>query len=160
MGAWLVWTAAAAALAAGEMLTLGFFLVPFALGAVVAAVLAAVGVSFWISLAALVVVALVLLLAVRPRLLARWRVPVGIRTGVGARVASRAIVVERIAYPHPGAVSLDGEVWPARARGEDEVLEPGTVVDVIETQGATVLVKARERRRVAALAASGERETP
>jgi membrane protein implicated in regulation of membrane protease activity len=37
-------------------------------------------------------------------------------------------------------VKLDGEVWTARAYGEDEVIEPGTVVHVIEIQGATALV--------------------
>jgi membrane protein implicated in regulation of membrane protease activity len=138
--AWLLWTAAAAVLATGEMLTLGLFLAPFAVGAVLAALLAAIGVSFSTSLAALAAVALVLLLAVRPLLMARWRVPLGIRTGAAALVGSRAVVVERIAYPHPGAVKLGGEVWTARAYSEDEVIEPGTVVYVIEIQGATALV--------------------
>lgn len=160
MGAWLVWTAAAAVLAAAEMLTLGFFLVPFALGAVLAAVLAAVGVSFAISLAALAVVAFVLLLAVRPRLLARLRVPLGIRTRAGALVGSRAIAVKPIAYPHPGAVTVDGEVWPARAWGKEEVIEAGTVVQVIEIRGATALVTAQEQRTVASPVALTAHETP
>ena len=140
MEAWLFWIAAAAVLAAVELLTLGLFLAPFAAGAVLAAVLAAVHVSFASSLAAFAVAALVLLVAVRPLLMARWRAPVGIRTGAAALVGSRAVAVERIASMHPGTVRLNGEVWTARTYAEDEVIEPGTVVHVIEIQGATALV--------------------
>jgi membrane protein implicated in regulation of membrane protease activity len=140
MEAWLFWIAAAAVLAVVEMLTLGLFLAPFAAGAVLAAVLAALHVSFAASLTAFAVAALVLLLAVRPLLLARWRAPVGIRTGAAALVGSSAVVVERVAYMHAGAVRLNGEVWTARTYLEDEVIEPGTVVHVIEIQGATALV--------------------
>jgi membrane protein implicated in regulation of membrane protease activity len=140
MEAWLFWIAAAAVLAAVEMLTLGLFLAPFAAGALLAAVLAALHVSFAASLTAFAIAALVLLLAVRPLLMARWLGPVGIRTGAAALVGSRAVVVERIASMHPGTVRLNGEVWSARTYGEDEVIEPGTVVHIIEIQGATALV--------------------
>jgi len=140
MEAWLLWIAAAALLAAAEMLTWGLFLAPFAVGAVLAALLAAIGVGFSVSLAAFAVAAVVLLLAVRPLVMARWRVPVAIRTGAAALVGSRAVALERIDYLHAGAVRLSGEVWTARTYGEDEVIEPGTVVHVIEIQGATALV--------------------
>ena len=35
---------------------------------------------------------------------------------------------------------LDGEVWTARAYDEDEVIEAGKRVQVIEIRGATALV--------------------
>jgi membrane protein implicated in regulation of membrane protease activity len=96
----------------------------------------------WIVAAAglCALIALLLLLAARPLLLSRRRLPVGIRTGAAALVGSRGLVTERIAFPHPGAVKIGGEVWTARAYGDDEVIEPGTVVDVIEIRGATALV--------------------
>ena len=37
-------------------------------------------------------------------------------------------------------MKIDGEVWTARAFDEDEVIEPGTRVHVIEIRGATALV--------------------
>ena len=140
MEAWLFWIAVAAVLAAVEMMTLGLYLAPFAAGAVVAAVLAAIHVSFSASLAAFAIAALVLLIAVRPLLMARWRAPLGIRTGAAALVGSSGVVVERIAYMHPGAVRLNGEVWTARTYLDDEVIERGSVVHVIEIEGATALV--------------------
>ena len=39
-----------------------------------------------------------------------------------------------------GQVKLAGEVWTARAFDEDEVLEPGTRVQVMKIEGATALV--------------------
>jgi membrane protein implicated in regulation of membrane protease activity len=140
MGAWFVWVIAAGALGVAEMLTMGLFLAPFAVGAVVAGVLSAIGTAFAVSAVAFAVTALLLLFAARPLVLARRRVPARIRTGTAALVGSRALVVERIAFPHPGAIKIDGEVWTARAYGEDEVIEPGAIVDVIEIRGATALV--------------------
>ena len=63
-----------------------------------------------------------------------------IGTGTAALVGSRAVVLERVAFAQYGAVRIDGEIWTARACGEDEVIEPGTLVDVIEIRGAVVLV--------------------
>ena len=50
-------------------------------------------------------------------------------------------MLERIANDEGvGCVQLDGEVWTARAYDEDEVIEAGARVQVIEIRGATALV--------------------
>ena len=55
--------------------------------------------------------------------------------------AAPAIVLERIANDEGvGSVRLDGEVWTARAYDEDQVIEAGTRVQVVEIRGATALV--------------------
>ena len=64
-----------------------------------------------------------------------------IRTGTAALVGQTATVVERIANAEGvGCVKLDGEIWTARAYDDDEVIEPGTRVHVLEIRGATALV--------------------
>ena len=140
MFAWLLWIGAAGVLGVAEMLTLGLFLAPFALAALVAGALAALVAGFSVSLAVFAVASLLLMFSVRPRVLARLRPPVGIRTGTAALVGSRVVVLERIAFPHAGAVQINGEVWTARAYDEDEVIEPGALVYVIEIRGAIALV--------------------
>ena len=51
------------------------------------------------------------------------------------------MVLERIANDEGvGCVRLDGEVWTARAYDEDDVIEQGKRVQVIEIRGATALV--------------------
>ena len=61
--------------------------------------------------------------------------------GTAALVGQTAMVVERIANDEGvGCVKLDGEIWTARAYDDDEVIEPGTKVHVLEIRGATALV--------------------
>jgi membrane protein implicated in regulation of membrane protease activity len=51
------------------------------------------------------------------------------------------VVLQRIANAEGvGAVKLAGEIWSARAYDEDEILEAGEKVQVIEIRGATALV--------------------
>jgi membrane protein implicated in regulation of membrane protease activity len=140
MDAFLLWIGAACLLGIAEMFTLGLFLAPFALGAAVAGLLALTGVGLVLSLAAFAGASLVLALGVRPLLVSNRRASMVTRTGTAALVGSRARVVERIADGHPGSVRIGGEVWTARTYGEDEVIEAGEIVDVIEIRGATALV--------------------
>src|SRR5437868_4812472 len=141
MDGWLLWLIAAVILAIGELHTAGFFLAPFAAGAVVATLLAAAGAGAVIEWAVFLVISLVLLAALRPLARAHRRRPPLLRTGPAALVGRSATVVERIAnHEGVGCVRLDGEIWTARAYDEDETFEPGTRVQVLEIRGATALV--------------------
>jgi membrane protein implicated in regulation of membrane protease activity len=56
-------------------------------------------------------------------------------------VGQTGMVLERIANDEGvGCVRIEGEVWTARAYDEDEVIDPGTRVHVVEIRGATALV--------------------
>ena len=141
MEEWLLWLILAVVFGVGEILTLGFFLAPFAGGAAVAAVVSAAGRPTAVALAVFLVIAIGLLLALRPLARAHRRLPPSIRTGTAALVGKQATVLERIANGEGvGCVRLDGEVWTARAYDDDETFEAGTRVQVIEIRGATALV--------------------
>ena len=140
MDAWLIWLIAAVIFGVGEIATLGFFLAPFAGGALVAALLAAVGAGAAVSWAVFLVVSVVLLAALRPIARSHRKQAPRLRTGTAALVGRSGMVIERIANDEGvGCVRLDGEIWTARAF-DDEVIEPGTRVQVIEIRGATALV--------------------
>jgi membrane protein implicated in regulation of membrane protease activity len=69
------------------------------------------------------------------------KVPPHIRTGAAALVGRRAVVLERIVNDEGvGCVKIDGDVWTARSLYDDHVIEPGTIVDVVQIKGATALV--------------------
>ena len=141
MEGWLIWLIAAVILAVGEIASMGFFLAPFAGGALVAAVISAVGGPAIVAWAAFLLVSLLLLAALRPLARSHRRMPPQIRTGTAALVGQAATVVERISNSEAvGCVRLDGELWTARAYDEDAVFEAGTRVQVIEIKGATALV--------------------
>jgi membrane protein implicated in regulation of membrane protease activity len=140
MDPWVFWLILAVVLAIGEIATMSFFLAPFAGGAAVAALLAAFDAGTTIEMAAFLVVSIVLLAALRPVARAHQRGK-GLKMGTAALVGQTATVVERIANAEGvGCVKLDGEIWTARAYDDDEVIEPGTRVHVLEIRGATALV--------------------
>jgi membrane protein implicated in regulation of membrane protease activity len=141
MDPWVLWLIAAVVLAIGEIATMGFFLAPFAAGALVAALVSAAGTGTAITLIVFLLVSIGALAALRPIARSHRRMPAQIRTGTAALVGRQAMVVERIANDEGvGCVKLDGEVWTARAYDEDEVIEEGRRVHVIEIRGATALV--------------------
>src|SRR5919199_2584903 len=141
MDAWLIWLIAAVVFAVGEIATLGFFLAPFAGGALVAAVTAAAGAGAVLTWVAFLLVSAVLLAALRPLARSHRRLPAQLRTGTAALVGRTAMVTERIANREgSGSVKLEGESWTARAYDEDDVIEPGSRVHVVEIRGATALV--------------------
>jgi membrane protein implicated in regulation of membrane protease activity len=141
MEAWLLWLIAAVIFAIGEIASLGFFLAPFAGGALVAALIAGVGGPAAVAWVGFLLVSLLLLAALRPLARSHRRMPAQIRTGTAALVGRHATVLERIANNEGvGCVRLDGEVWTARAYDDDAVIEAGTRVQVLEIRGATALV--------------------
>jgi membrane protein implicated in regulation of membrane protease activity len=138
---WLLWLILAVVFGIGEIATLGFFLAPFAGGAAVAALVSAAGAPFVGSLAVFLVISVILLAALRPIARSHRKMPALSRTGTAALVGTHAMVVERIANDEGvGCVKLNGEVWTARAYDEDEVIEQGRRVQVVEIRGATALV--------------------
>ena len=141
MDAWVFWVILAVILAAGEVVSLSFFLAPFAIGAVAAALLDAAGVGAVGQFAAFLASSLLLLSIVRPIARRHVTMPPQLRTGTAALVGETAVVLERISNDDDvGSVRLKGQVWTARAYDEDESFEPGSRVHVMEIRGATALV--------------------
>jgi membrane protein implicated in regulation of membrane protease activity len=140
VGAWLAWVIAALLLAVGEILTPGlFFLGPVALAAVVAALAAVAGAAVWLQLVFFALASLASLGFLRPLARAHLRMPPALRTGTAALQGAKAVVLQRVDETG-GRVKIGGEEWSARAYMPDQVLEPGTQVEVVEIQGATALV--------------------
>jgi membrane protein implicated in regulation of membrane protease activity len=140
MPGWLLWVVLAGAFGVGEMLSGGFFLAPFALGAALAAAGAAAA-GGAVAVIVFIVASLLTLGVIRPIVRSHTRMPPHIRTGAAALVGKHAIVLERIANSEGiGLVRIEGDVWTARSLFEDQVIEPGTQVEVVEIKGATALV--------------------
>jgi membrane protein implicated in regulation of membrane protease activity len=136
---WVVWLIVAAVLAAGEVVTLGFFMGPIALAAAAAGAVAALGGGVEFQVAAFALGSIASLAIVRPIARRHTRTPAALRTGTAALVGETAIVLERV-DADSGRVRLGGEVWSARAYDESQIIEPGARVTVLEIKGATALV--------------------
>ena len=139
MDEWVIWLIVAFAFGVGEIATLGFFLAPFAGGALVAALVSVIGAPTALSWVVFLVVSISLLATLRPIALRHRRQAPSLRTGTAALVGRRATVLERVSEDQ-GSVRLDGEIWTARPYDEEQVFEAGTRVQVLEIRGATALV--------------------
>ena len=139
MDEWVIWLIIAVAFAVGEVLTMGFFLAPFAFGALVATVIAAAGGGFVVSGLAFLAVSSVAFMGMRPIARRHMKLPAELRTGTAALVGKTGTVVEPI-DADSGSVRIGGEVWTARPYDEDETFEAGQRVHVLQIRGATALV--------------------
>jgi membrane protein implicated in regulation of membrane protease activity len=141
MSGWVLWVILACAFGVGEMLTTSFFLAPFAFGAALAAVVSVAGGGSVPAIISFVVASLLVLAFVRPIARRHMKMPPQIRTGAAALIGKDAIVLERIEnLEGVGCIRIDGEVWTARALYDDEVIEKGTRVQIVDIKGATALV--------------------
>jgi membrane protein implicated in regulation of membrane protease activity len=136
---WVVWVVIAAALAIGEVVTLGFLLGLLALAAVLAGVVAALGAGVVVQLVVFIVASIASLALIRPVAKRHLRTPARLRTGTAALVGAKGVVTERV-DDLSGQVKIGGEVWSARAFMEGQVIEPGVRVEVAKIEGATALV--------------------
>ncbi len=141
MEIWIVWLIVACVLGIGEMHQGGFYLAPFAAGAALAAIVGLLGVGALLSSIVFLAASAIVFGTLRPVARRHSRLPPSIRTGAAALVGKPAIVIERIANDEGvGCVKIDGEVWTARSYDEDEVIDAGEHVEVVEIRGATALV--------------------
>jgi membrane protein implicated in regulation of membrane protease activity len=137
---WVIWAIAAVALGIGEIFTPGlFFLGPVAAAAVAAAFAALVGLGVIFQLIVFVLCAIASLALLRPIARRHLRMPAATRTGTAALVGRKALVMQRVDL-HSGLVRIGGEDWSARAFFDEQVLDPGTSVEVAKIEGATALV--------------------
>jgi membrane protein implicated in regulation of membrane protease activity len=136
---WVVWVVLAAALAIGEVLTLGFLLGLIAVAAVLAGVVAAVGAGIVVQLVVFIAASLASIALIRPIARRHLRTPARLRTGTAALVGAKGVVTERV-DDLSGQVKIGGEVWSARAYLDGQVIEPGARVEVAKIEGATALV--------------------
>ena len=141
MELWLIWIIVAIAFAVGEILSLGFFLAPFAGGALLAAAVDAAGAPDSASIAVFVVASVLMFGFLRPIVRRHTKMPPSMRTGTQALLGQSVLVLEAIDNDRDsGTVKLSGEVWTARSYLDEHPIPAGTRVEVVEIRGATALV--------------------
>ncbi|GHH53456.1 NfeD family protein [Streptomyces candidus] len=140
---WYLWLLAASALGAVEFFTLTLVFGLLAGAALVAAVVAGIGIGLLGQIVAFLVAAGVGLVVLRPVAMRYVATQPLARDGSDALIGRRAEVVQEVTGSH-GLIKLSGEDWSARALDESLVIPVGALVDVMEIEGATAIVYPRE----------------
>ena len=137
---WESWLTVAVALGALELVSLDLVFVMLAGGAVVGAVTAIAGGPFALQVVLALVTAVGLLGTIRPGVVRRLHSGPTLKTGAEALIGKRATVLRELVHGTPGRVKIGGEEWTAEPYDEDDRIEAGEVVDVVQIKGATAYV--------------------
>lgn len=114
--------------------------IPLAAGALVAIAGQVLTGETLIAVFLFVVTSLIGRWVVRPAIRSSQQGEIRARPGAGTMVGRPAYVVERISNDEAvGCVRIDEEIWNARS-WDDQVIEPGERVHVVEVRGATAVV--------------------
>ncbi len=137
-----IWLAAAVVFGLGEMATVGsFFLLPFALGALVASLFAFAGAGVGLEWLTFIVVSVGSLLALRP--IARRLDRNEPTEGIGAKrlIGQPALVLEEIkgGIHELGLVRVHREEWRAESV-DGSVVPAGSTVRIVDVRGTRVVV--------------------
>jgi membrane protein implicated in regulation of membrane protease activity len=138
--AWESWLTLAVALAALELVSLDLIFVMLAGGALVGVVTALLGGPVALQVVLALVTALALVAVIRPSVVRRLHSGPDLKTGAEALIGKRATVLRELAYGTPGRVKIGGEEWTAEPYDEDDRIEVGETVDVVQIKGATAYV--------------------
>jgi membrane protein implicated in regulation of membrane protease activity len=137
---WWAWMVLAAVFIIGEILTAGFFLMCFGIGAIVAGLLALFGANMIWQLIVFIAISLVLFLVSR-----RFadRISKEQPPGIGADrfVGKECVVLEEVDnHRNTGRVRMDREEWRAESEGNESIPE-GCKVVVTRLDGSHLVVR-------------------
>ncbi len=133
-----IWILIAAICFIGELITAGFFILWFGVGASVAAVLSYLGFSETTQFIAFILVSIILLALSRPF---AKKITHGMPTKKAASdrlIGEKGIVIEEISPKNGGVVRISGDTWRAIS---DQEIEEGTSVLVEKIEGIKLVVK-------------------
>jgi membrane protein implicated in regulation of membrane protease activity len=135
----ILWLAVAVLTGLGELLTGSFVLLPFTLGALAAAAVAAVGGGLALVLPVFLVVSVLSLFWLR-RFASRFSAAAAdIRAGAGRYVDAVGVATTDVSRLAPGRVRIDGESWRAIC-DSDTTIPTGGRVRVTEVRGNALVV--------------------
>lgn len=150
---WQLWIVAALVFGGLEIKLSGFVTLWFAVGALVSALAAALGLGVNVQLVLFTVVSVALFSASRTifkRAFMRTASP--LKVGVEAMIGQEAVVTEALSDPHGGTVRINGELWTARSLAGP--VAEGERVTVEQVEGLKLWV----RRPSASLEVSAQKK--
>ncbi len=139
MDMWVIWFVAAVVLGVAEIFTLTAALGLLGRAALITSAAAAIGLPVPLQFVVFAVASVAGIVVLRPVARRHLTAPPSRAFGVDALVGRPGYVLEEVTG-RDGRIRIGGEEWSARAFLDDQVIEPGTRVEVVKIEGATALV--------------------
>lgn len=127
-----------------ELETMGLTTIWFAGGALIATILAVLGVGIPVQIVVFLLISIVLLIFTRPIALKYFNKDRQ-KTNVESWIGKQAIVVEEIEnIRNQGKATLNGMEWSAKASDDGVIIPSGTIVTVVGIAGVKLIVEERK----------------
>ena len=137
---WAIWLSLAFLLGIAEIMSLDLVLIMLAVGALAGAGIAVIAPSlWWLQILVASGISIMMLLLLRPTLLAKVRNMPGYRSSSAKMVGSSGVATSQIDKAG-GEIKVDGQSWSARPYSSDLVIEQGTEIEVYEIDGVIAVV--------------------
>ncbi len=135
-----VWLVLLVVLLLVEVMTLNLTTIWFAGGALIALILAFIGVPFNVQAISFVVVSLVVLFLLRPSVVKRYNASLT-KTNIGALIGAEVKITETVNNDEmTGKAIVNGQEWTARAIEDDMIIEKDQKAKVIEIKGVKLIL--------------------
>ncbi len=137
----LIWLILTIVFIVVEMITVGLTSIWFAAGSLLSLIAAALGAPFGVQLAIFFIVSVILLLATRTWVKKYFNSNIQ-KTNADRLIGQRTIITETVSnYDQTGKTVIQGLEWTVRAEDDKEIIEKGSMVEVIRISGVKLIVK-------------------
>ena len=136
---WQVWLIIAGLFFIGEIITVGFLVFWFGVGALIAMIVSFFTSNIIIQTSVFVISSAILLLATKP-FVKKFVDVKPTKTNAFSIIGKKALVTKEINSHSVGQIKINGEVWSAESQNEDTI-PVGSEVDILEISGVKAIVK-------------------
>lgn len=138
---WQVWLIIAGFFFIAEMITAGFLVFWFGIGALIAMVVSFFTSNAIIQTTVFVVSSSILLFATKP-FVKKFADVKTLKTNAFSIISKKALVIKEINSHSVGQIKINGEVWSAEAEDNNETITNGSEVEIVKIEGVKAIVKA------------------
>ncbi len=135
-----VWLAVTATALLIEFITADLLTVWFAGGGIVAMILAALGLEWYIHLPVFIVISMGLLLCVR-RIAVKYFIKEDDKTNADGAIGKEYTLLSEIAFEKLGTIKIGDVLWSVKTKNEHDAIAQGAVVKIVALEGNKYVVE-------------------
>ncbi len=136
---WQIWLIIAGLFFIGEIITVGFLIFWFGIGALIAMAVSFFTTNIIIQTSVFIVSSAILLFATKP-FVKKFVDVKPTKTNAYSIIGQKALVIKEINSHSVGQIKIKGEVWSAESEN-DETIKEGSEVEILQIKGVKAIVK-------------------
>lgn len=136
---WQIWLIIAGLFFIGEIITVGFLIFWFGIGALIAMAVSFFTTNIIIQTSVFIVSSAILLFATKP-FVKKFVDVKPTKTNAYSIIGQKALVIKEINSHSVGQIKIKGEVWSAESEN-DETIKESSEVEILQIKGVKAIVK-------------------